>query len=316
MKCSDRTTMTRRQYLATMASDAAAFLCPHICFSESQPIPLRVAISIATLEGANVEDARAAYRVWLAQLSREFGLRVAVPVPEIFIPSEELMDDVRQNTIDCYGITALELAKIAAWTDPNSLVLQDDLADGLEYVLLVHNGRPYRMVRDLRGKHIVTHRAREMVLLPAWLSLLLAVNHLPPPEEFFASNTARDKVDEVVLPVFFGSVDAGCVARRDWEMAVELNPQLNRDLRVLAISPKIIPILFAFRIGTRAQERQVLIQSVLRINSITAGQQIVAMYQSHGFTTRPMSVMAGTLDFVRAYDRLLLQQSGAPHGKP
>lgn len=306
--------MTRREYLATMTAVAAALLEPGFCRSEAARAVLRLAISVETLAGANVNDARAAYRVWLREVAHQYGTQTAEPVPDIFIPSEDLIRQIRQGTLDCYGLTALELEGVAELTDPDSLVLQDYLAEGMEYVLLVHNSSPFKKVADLRDARIVSHLHRDMVLLPAWLSTLLAANNLPAPEHFFASHKLSDSLNQVVLPVFFRRVDGACVARRSWETAMELNPQLGRDLRSLAVSPKVIPIAFGFRRSTSASARKALIDAIQRINSVPAGQQIVALYQSHAFVQKPISAMKTTFEMVRQFERLSARQAGPRKG--
>jgi ABC-type phosphate/phosphonate transport system substrate-binding protein len=306
--------MTRRQSMTMLASIVAAMLAPEFCRGANDKRPLRIAISVDTLAGANVNDARAAYLVWLREVARYTGTHTAEVVPEIFLLPEDLIRDVRQGSLDCYGVTAPELAKLVDLTVPEEIVIQDYLAEGMEYVLLVHNSGPIKKIADLRGAQIVSHLHRDMVLVPAWLGTMLASSGLPQPEHFFASQKLSDKINQVVLPVFFRRVDAACLARRNWEMAVELNPQLGRDLRPLAVSPKVIPIGFFFRCNTNADSRKALIQSIQTISTLTAGQQIVALYQSRAFVVRPLSAMRATLEMVRQFDRVSRQQPGARKG--
>ncbi|MGA7108378.1 MAG: PhnD/SsuA/transferrin family substrate-binding protein [Terracidiphilus sp.] len=307
--------MTRRESLTRMAAAVAVACAPKLCRAVEEIHPLRLAISVDTLAGANVNDARAAYMVWLRQVSSHYGIQSAVLVPEVFVPSEVLIRYVRQNLIDAYGITALELAKLVEWTDPDSLILQDYLIDGMEYVLLVHGNSHINAIADLRNGRIVSHLHRDMVLSPVWLGTLLAANNLPQPDHFFAEQMLNDKVNQVVLPVFFRRADAACLARRDWEMAVELNPQLGRDLHALAVSPKLIPIAMGFRRSTSADARKALIESIQKISSFTAGQQIVALYQSRAFAVRPIAAMKTTLDLVHQYERVSAQQPAARKGQ-
>jgi phosphonate transport system substrate-binding protein len=296
--------MTRRHCMGMMAAAATSLLAPRYCDGEKERPVLRLAVSAETLAGANLNDARTAYKVWLREIHAEFGYVTAEPVPEVFINSEDLVRGVRQGTLDCYGGTALEFAKLVDLTDPDSLVIEDYLADGMEYVLLVHSGSRFNQVADLRGAQVVSHLHRDMVLLPAWLRILLAAKNLTAPENFFASLKLINNVNQVVLPVFFRRVDAACLARRSWETAVELNPQLGRDLRALEVSPKVIPIVFGFRRDTTAIARQALINSIQHVTSVPAGRQIVALYQSSGFVVKPVSVMKGTLEIVRQFERL------------
>ncbi len=303
--------LTRRQALELVFGAAATTLASRVGHAQKQGRILRVAISTDTLAGANVNDARAAYKVWVNEITRLQPNSIAQMVPEIFLPSDDMTRAIRQGTIECFGVTALEFVKVADLVDPDYLLLQDYLVDGMEYVLLVHQKSSFKTVADLRGAQLLTHYHRDMVLAPVWLSTLLASNNLPQPEHFFGSQKQTDNLNQVVLPVFFRRADTACLARRNWETAVELNPQLGRDLRALAVSPRIVPIAIAFRRGCSAEGRKALIDSILKVSSITAGQQIVALYQSHGFIVRPTSVMNNTVEMIRHYERLSAQAFSA-----
>lgn len=305
--------ITRRNCFSLMAGAAAATLMPELCPAQKPQRVLRVAISADTLAGANVSDARAAYKVWISEVTRQFPSTVAQMLPEIFLPSEEMIRGVRQGTIECFGVTTLEFEKIADLVDSESLLLQDYLADGMEYVLLVHAKSAFRKIADLKGAQLLTHFHRDMVLATAWLGTLFAANNLPQPEHFFGNQKVTDNLNQVLLPVFFRRADAACLARRNWETAVELNPQLGRDLRALAISPRVVPISIAFRRGCSSEGRKALIDSILKVASLTAGQQIINLYQSRGFILRPVSIMNGTVEMVRQYERV---SAGARKGKP
>jgi len=296
--------ISRRECLTLIAAASAATMTPGFCRAEKQTHVLNVAISTDTLAGANVNDARAAYKIWIGEINHQFPLSAAQMVPEIFLPSEDMIRGVRQGTIECFGVTALEFVKVAELVDPDYLLLQDYLAGGMEYVLLVHRNSGYKKIADLRGAQILTHFHRDMVLASAWLGTMLAASNLPQPDHFFAGQKVTDNLNQVVLPVFFRRADGACLARRNWETAVELNPQLGRDLFPLLVSPRIIPNTIAFRRGCSAEGRKVLIDSILKLASVAAGQQIVTLYQSHGLIVRPTSVMNDTVELVRQFDRV------------
>lgn len=306
--------VTRRQSMAIVAAGMAAALCHPIGLRAEDKRPLRLAISADTLAGANVNDARAAYLVWLREVARHYSVQTAVVVPEVFLPSDELIRKVREGSLDCFGFTAPELVKIVDLTDPGTLVLQDYLADGMQYILLVHRNSAFKKLADLSGAHVVSHLHRDMLLSPAWLGTLLASNGLKQPEHFFGRQTVNDKVSQVVLPVFFRRVDAACLARQSWETAVELNPQLGRDVVALAVSPKVIPIGFAFRRNTDPEMRKALVASIWSVSSYTAGLQIVELYQSRAFVVRPLSAMNPSLELLRDYVRVSAQAGDARKG--
>jgi hypothetical protein len=296
--------INRRQCLVGLAAATAAALTPRLCLSERDRAIVRMAISVETLIGANINDARAAYRVWIdkafhqnAQANVEFD-------PEIFVPSEQILREVRGGAIDCYGVNALEFARVADLTDPDHLILLSYLADGIDYVLLVHKNSPFKKIEDLKGAQIATHLNHDMVLLPAWLDTMLASKNLPESSRFFASITPYEKLTQVVLPVFFRRIDGACLARRNWETAVELNPQLGRDLWPIAVSPRVIPCAIGIRRGCNPGAIRQFIDSLLRVSKQPEGQQILALYQANGFELRPTSAMNSTLEMVRLHERI------------
>jgi ABC-type phosphate/phosphonate transport system substrate-binding protein len=303
----------RRQCLTLLAGTAAAMRAPVFCWGQNDRKILRMAVSTEALAGANINDAQVAYQTLINEYSRQAGTVTAETGHQVFIPSEEVISGVRQGTIDCFGITALEYAKVLDYIDPDLLVVSDYLADGMEYVLLVHNSSPFKKIADLKGAQIVSHLHRDMVLLPAWLDTMLAAN-LPLAERFFGSNTRHDKVNQVVLPVFFRRVDGACLARRSWETTVELNPQLGRDLRPLAVSPRIVPIVICFRRNCNPDGRKMLLGSMLRLTSTASGQQMAALWQTRGFVTRPTSIMKSSLEMVHQFEHITAQSARSRKG--
>lgn len=300
--------ITRRRALSLMASGVVTSLLPRSAWADQDSEVVVVAISTDTLGSANVNDARAAYGVWIQEVTRHSGRIRAEVLPRIFVPSDELLHDVRSDAVQCYGITALEYMKIADLTDPSYLLLQDYLADGMEYVIVVNNQSSFHSMADLRGAQLILHHHRDLVLAPAWIETSLAGNSLPSAEHFFGSISMRDNVNQVALPVFFRRVESACLARASWEMAVELNPQLGRSMRILAVSPRLVPIVLAFRRHCSEAGRKALIDAVMNITSVTAGQQIVALYQARHFVLRTTAVMKTTVDLLTDYQRILARR--------
>jgi hypothetical protein len=296
--------MNRRQCLTTLVAATAVALAPRLCMSERDRAILRMAISVETLIGANINDARAAYRVWIDRAFHQNGQTNVEFDPEIFIPSEQILREIRMDTIDCYGVNALEFAKVADLADPDNLLLLSYLADGIDYVLLVHKNSPFKKIEDLRGTQIATHLNHDMVLLPAWLDTMLASKNLPEASRFFSSLTPYEKLTQVVLPVFFRRLDGACLARRNWETAVELNPQLGRDLWPIAVSPRVIPCAIGIHRGCNPGAVKQFIDALLRVSKQPEGQQILALYQANGFQVRPTSAMNSTLEMVRLHERV------------
>jgi len=296
--------MTRRQFAQLLAGIGGYIALTRPPLLRAQERPMRVGVSAETLAGANINDARAAYKVWGQEIQRRLGITHTDLVPDVFIPSEQLIKMIREGTIDCFALTAWEYAQVIDLLDTNWVLLDDYAAAGLEYILAVHSASPYKKIEDLHGGQLIIHHHRDTLLLTAWLSLLLSANGLPPPERFFGSMLSKDNLTQVVVPVFFRRSEAAGLTQRAFSVAEELNPQLGRDLRVLAVSPKLIPMAFCFRRGCKPEDVKEFRDALVKLRTIPVGQQLLELYQVKGYTAEQGSVMKPTLDLVRQYEYL------------
>jgi phosphonate transport system substrate-binding protein len=116
---------------------------------------------------------------------------------------------------------------------------------------------------------------------------------------------------QTVLPVFFRRMDAAVVIKSSFATAVELNPQLGRELRVLATSPPVIPIILCFRKNASPEGKRELIANINRTQSLPAGQQIEALYQFKRLVMLPSNCMNATMEMLRQYERNMSRSPGA-----
>jgi phosphonate transport system substrate-binding protein len=303
--------MTRRLFSGLLAGTAASLSWGRAGWSQGGSRIMHVAISAETLAGANVNDARAAYKVWSKQVASSLGNSTAELVPDVFIPTDQMVQMVRQGSVDMFGITAWEYAKLQDFVDPSTILLDESFVNGLEYVLLVHNAGPCKKLSDLRGRQLAVYHHRDMTLFPAWMGNLLAAENLPRMEAFFCQQIVRESLTQTVLPVFFRRMDAAVVIKSSFATAVELNPQLGRELRVLATSPPVIPIILCFRKNASPEGKRELIANINRTQSLPAGQQIEALYQFKRLVMLPSNCMNATMEMLRQYERNMSRSPGA-----
>ena len=142
-----RTLIGRRQFAVALAGLAAGAAFSRGRYAWAEGPPLRVAVSLDTLAGANVNDARAAYRVWGQEIASTLALRHAEMLNQVFIPSAELIQMIRAGKVDCFALTALEYSRITDLVDPNCALIEDYALNGMDYLVLVQNDSPHRSRR-------------------------------------------------------------------------------------------------------------------------------------------------------------------------
>ena len=252
--------------------------------------------------------------VWLRQVSKEHNVSVEF-VPEVFQSSEQIVQSIRKGLLDAFTLTTPEYPLVSDFVDPQWLLVDDYGGDtGEEYLILVPQDSPIHSVTDLRGRNIVLLDHPGMCLAPAWLGTLLAPLGARQPEQFFASLKRESKLSNVVLPVFFRKTDAGMVTRRGFESVCELNPQVAKQVRILAISPKFVRHFMAFSKKYHARNRDELQQALLALSSTATGRQLLTMFHSRQLTTRPASCLDASLDLLRRYNRIQAARVSAAAG--
>ncbi len=293
--------MSRRRFVRALTAAGVANACPALGWAAARHT-LRIGISAETLPEVNLNDARAAYHIWTQEIIRNLDLSIEL-LPEIFAPSPQMVQMIRHGLLDGFAITGREFARTQEYIDPSVLSVGVDETAGVEYLLVTRREAGYRRVEELRGRQIGIHRGCFGALLHEWLTLLLHEQGLGTPRRFFAEEVSSANLNQVILPVFFGRLPAAALSRNAYETAVELNPQLGRELQVLATSPRVIPTLFAFRRGCDPADLQQMRRAVQKLQASPTGQQLLQIYHSRGYVEKPVSIMAGTLAMMREYDR-------------
>ena len=112
---------------------------------------------------------------------------------------------------------------------------------GDEQVLLVRRDSGIRGLDQLRGGKLTLLQGAGGEIASLWLDNLLAKRGLPAAGRMFGSVKVVPKAQQVILPVFFRQADGCIVGSNAFQTAVELNPQLGKELVAMRTSP-VYPI--------------------------------------------------------------------------
>lgn len=266
----------------------------------AEPIVFRIAISETVAGELNGNDASAAMRAWADEVRRQTGVSIE---PEL-CTAAQLQQRIRSRQADAFSLNILEFVAIAGFADRELVVEQNDLPDGQDYLLLVHQSSGIQNLADLRGRSLLLYRNRKMCLDRVWLETLLASAHLGPSETFLGRVENNTKLSRVVLPVFFRQADACLVTRGGYNTMCDLNPQLSKQLRPLAVSPKLLTTFLAYLKGGPLQTKGRFLSAVTDLYKTAGGQQALTLFGGARLVPADVSVLRNSLDMMRAYERL------------
>lgn len=258
-------------------------------------------------------DANAALIAWADGLTREQRWKVDVRT-EVVDTIPQLLEAWESGGFDFITVTLNEYLGAGLDKEPFTLITGSvgDRFD-VEYVLLVHQDSGVKDLAGLSGRTLVMHENSRTGLAEPWLDTLLLQAGLPPTRRHFSIFTEVRRLSGVVLPVFFRKVDACLLTRFGYQIMVEMNPQIGRQLRILATSPSLVPSLSCIKTDPDGMVNgRDFVGEVLSLHASPYGKQILTLFQIDRLVTLSRSDLHSGLALVASHRRLL-QESG--HGR-
>lgn len=267
---------------------------------------VRIGIAPGTWWGMNRNDANAAITAWARTITRHRGIHVDVRT-RIFDTPEELFRAIRGNEVDAVSMLSDQFVALDSDLQADAIFVSTRNRDYTEqYVLLTRQDGALRSVTDLPGHTLTLQSSARTSLATYWLDTLLATHSLGPAEGVVKELTRTVNASKAVLQVYFRQADACVVTTNVFSLACELNPQLAKELRVLAISPPVVPSLFFFQPRYTSPVRASLEPAIVALEQTPAGQQVLTVFQGDGMLRLPSSCLEETRKLLLAYHRVCL----------
>lgn len=270
---------------------------------------LRLGISESLVRDVSIADAKAAMVVWMKRIASELRLDLRY-IPEVFESAENLTAKLKQGLVDTVAMNLLEYRRVREWLDPREITVPSQKT-ALTYVLLVRSDSGVAKVADLRGRRLLMLDSLQTCIAPAWLSTLIGTEAQESAGSFFSAVSRKPKPSQVILPVFFGQVEACLTTQLSFLTAGELNPQILSKLRPLAVSPEIVASLYAFRKGWDGGIRARIIRAMTGLASSASGRQVLTLFQCESLLVRDVSCLNEALSILARSERAIGRNGSA-----
>lgn len=275
------------------------------------PALVRFAFSRSMFRDINENDAKAAMKVYAKTIGDENGIDTSGG-PIYLDGTNAIAEAVRLKQVDMISLTSEEyLALENQGLSGPFMISKVNQTFTEEYVLLVRADSPIRKVEDLPGHSLIISDDLRSSLTSIWLEVLCREHGLGPANRVFSKMTASSKVTQVVLPVFFGKADACVTTRNGWEVMGELNPQVSKQLRLIAASAPLVPGMSCFRRDLSEALKQRLIQAAEGSSDKPAFKQLMALFKTEALVRQPASVLTSTRQLLSSYHQYCVETNPA-----
>ena len=223
-------------------------------------------ISTHIFTQANLEDAKAALSLMLNEIIHNYWKRPDIfTSPATYDNIDKIKSDIEANKLEMVALTSSEYfilkdqVKITPFlTYKWGAITQDRL------LLLVREDSGIKTIKDLKKKKvsIFSYVSDEFSLPTIWYKTLVLSNDENYKKDYGPFLEIQLKSARAIMDVFFKKTQAVIVSEKEFHIANELNPQLGKQLKIIANSK---PILYSALCYTEKlkQHKNIFIQELV-----------------------------------------------------
>ena len=239
---------------------------------------LRIGFVTYFFREANLDDAKLAMEIWTKTLSKKMRIQYRLKIT-YYNDLDSMAAAARKGEIDIlstssYDYLTSELKEIAT---PIAVGMKNGTVYE-KYLLLAHKEANLNNIGQLKGKKIIIKNDRSGIAM-VWLNSVLRKNSLQESSFFFKNIKNVENASQAVLPVYFRQADACCVTQNTYATTIELNPNIEKKLKVLCESPDYIPGFSCARKGVDHELSDVYIDVGVHLNAEPEGKQMLVLFR-------------------------------------
>lgn len=271
------------------------------------PKVLHVAFSSRTFPGVELSDAQIAMELWARELSRNAGIPKARVT--IFNDVNEIREAVRHGNIHMVTMPPVEFLKYRRELKiVPAYVAANKSGKDMENLIVVRRDSGMQTVRDLRGRTLAMASASHHGASLIWLNVLSMREGAGQATGFFRRLHETKNASQAVIGVFFRKFDGALVTRASLEACSSVNPQLDRELAVIAKSDSLVGDISCLPVNIGEKLRIAIDTAALTLHEKTVGRQMATLFQVNRVAPFKPSYLSGLEELLRERDRLAVSQ--------
>jgi ABC-type phosphate/phosphonate transport system substrate-binding protein len=280
--------------LIRLTSGEAAFA------DEEQVRRFSIGYTANTFFGVDIKDAAAAIDVWGKEMAHTAGL---VGESHIYYDIESMIKDFKEKKIETVVVRSIDYLRIRDRID-SSLGLSQ-IKGGkktVKYLLITRVDSNISDIRDLNKKKIAILKNDDLGQI--FLDLLLLRAKKPEAKQYFSDIDIKTKPSQVLLSVFFGQNDACLVNENVLITMSQLNPQIEKKLKIIQESPGLVEGLSIFRRELPESYKKKVLDVGCNLDRTPRGKQILLLFKMDGTFQLFEKDLDSLKKLLAEYDRL------------
>ena len=224
------------------------------------------------------EDAIALTKIFTEKIKKQKGIEDEAEI--VICENDEELIDATKTNFDFVLSTTVTLVKLLKKGNVKPvLVNQTQGSYGFVYYLVTRKDNNINHLSDLKNRKLNILARSDGQTPSLWLEKILRDNKLPVKNKFFEEITFDYKPINILLPVFFNKLDAAVITKESFDVMCELNPNIKKDLNILATSKTLLFGVLSFDTKSKNKEREKFIYDILTtMHNDADGRQFLSLF--------------------------------------
>ncbi len=271
---------------------------------DGMPKVLRAAFLQRVFSDIDTRDAQATLELLTREISRNMGLD-ATPKVIIFPDMASMTEAIRHGDLDIISMPTVEYLRIRDRVPLiPSFVGAHNNGMGSKYILIARRDSGIRSFPDLKGKTILLPQENKHEESHVWLEVLLMKEGKSNRDSFFSQVKESPKISHSIMGVFFRQSNAAIVTQAGLNTSMALNPQIDRQLMVIAESPFLSDGVTCLLPTASETYRRTVVKAIMKLNESTSGRQLFTIFQTSGTVPFKPAYLEGLEELLREQSRL------------
>jgi phosphonate transport system substrate-binding protein len=266
----------------------------------------------------NVTDAKASSTILAQEIlkqQRKQNVKGNTVIIENIVNRSE---DIEKNNLDMLITTSIEFLAVRNKTKlyPFAVpMLSDSLFNRI--ILVVRNDSNIKSVLDLHYKKLKVELITsedEFPIIKLWAKLILSKNKIDLDKIINSEGPRAASASTVVSSVFFRKTDAAVVVEDEYKTLVELNPQIGKQLKIIAASE---PLLFAVacytgKLKNNPDNLEITKSTIFNMHNTREGKEFFKIFKMKKLIPFKEEYLNSAKNFFDEYTAIIQKQKTKP----
>ena len=228
----------------------------------------------------NINDASVAINTWANELRKNLKIDASFKLV-IFDNTQEMVNYNSKKNLGMVILNSIDFLKLRNKMSLYPIFTSTDSKNIYSKLLIITKHLNAKNISDLRGKKIGFYLRRNNPIPELWINVLLAKNKLGTEEKFFSQIREFQSESQLILSVFFGQTDVGIVTESAFETMNELNPQIDKKIKILKVSRGFIFDISSLTKGSMEYSYSDQIKKdAVNLNRYPAGRELLTLMKT------------------------------------